>query len=358
MTTLHIFNPEHDISLANGMRKVTPPHAARQLRHDIGFIPALWAREGDVVLVEDYAYACRSYDSVRKSVKRVLGLDTLAARCVESSSVCGHEISRVEPWGWDYSVRASLESVVSDKSILPADDVLFSVRSLSHRETAANLLKTLRFDGTTGVAIACSTHDEAVAEIFKTGCHAVIKAPWSSSGRGVRFVNDSFSGQLTRWMTNVLAKQQKIMVEPQYRRVWDFGMEFYSHGDGSASYCGLSLFSTTNGAYTGNLLATECRKREIISRYVSLNLIDKVRDKVCSLAFSPITSSYTGPFGIDMMIVAPNDRNGYLLHPCVEIDLRRTMGHLALSLTPLDDDIQGIMQVVFEDRFKLRISRG
>ena len=59
-----------------------------------------------------------------------------------------------------------------------------------------------------------------------------------------------------------------------------------------------------------------------------------------------------------MMIVAPNNHNGYLLHPCVEINLRRTMGHLALCLTPADDDIQGLMQIVYEDKFRLRISNG
>ena len=32
-----------------------------------------------------------------------------------------------------------------------------------------------------------------------------------------------------------------------------------------------------------------------------------------------------------------------------------TMGHLALALTPDDGDVEGLMQVVFEGKFKLRI---
>lgn len=50
---LHIFNPEHDIALASNMEQFTAPHAGRQLRSDLGFIPALWAEEGDFVLVDD-----------------------------------------------------------------------------------------------------------------------------------------------------------------------------------------------------------------------------------------------------------------------------------------------------------------
>ena len=50
---LHIFNPEHDLALAAHLRQFTAPHAGRQLRSDLAFIPALWADQGDLVLVDD-----------------------------------------------------------------------------------------------------------------------------------------------------------------------------------------------------------------------------------------------------------------------------------------------------------------
>ena len=59
--TLHIFNPEHDIALASGLSNFTAPHAGRQLRHDLGFLPAVWAQEGDVVLVDDVEQAQRAW---------------------------------------------------------------------------------------------------------------------------------------------------------------------------------------------------------------------------------------------------------------------------------------------------------
>ena len=52
MDKLHIFNPEHDIALASNLTNFTAPHAGRQLRADLGFLPALWADEGDYVWVE------------------------------------------------------------------------------------------------------------------------------------------------------------------------------------------------------------------------------------------------------------------------------------------------------------------
>ena len=49
--TIHLFNPEHDIALASNLANFTAPHAGRQLRADLGFLPALWAEEGDTILV-------------------------------------------------------------------------------------------------------------------------------------------------------------------------------------------------------------------------------------------------------------------------------------------------------------------
>ena len=55
--TLHIFNPEHDIALAYDNKYFTAPHAGRLLRHDLDYLPVLWAAEGDYVLVENIGSA-------------------------------------------------------------------------------------------------------------------------------------------------------------------------------------------------------------------------------------------------------------------------------------------------------------
>jgi len=144
------------------------------------------------------------------------------------------------------------------------------------------------------------------------------------------------------------------MAEPFYDKVKDFGMEFKCSSEGKVNYLGLSLFHTANGAYTGNLLATEKVKQDILSHYISIDLLHSVIEKICQLSAVIFKGRYVGPFGVDMMVVRGTD--GCLLHPCVEINLRRTMGHVALSLTPDDDDIQRVMQIDYSDnRYHLRI---
>ena len=75
--TLHSFNPEHDIALASGLSNFTAPHAGRQLRHDLGFLPAIWAKEGDAILVDDVEQAQRAWKKMSHRIATLLGGESL-----------------------------------------------------------------------------------------------------------------------------------------------------------------------------------------------------------------------------------------------------------------------------------------
>lgn len=374
--TLHIFNPEHDIALAANLDNFTAPHAGRQLRYYLGFLPALWARNGDTVLVDDTEKAERAYKRFAASAKRQLNIVlpsdvTFTSRPLSVSS----PVIAVEPWGWDGALFARLHRLSVDEGLLLSREELEQIRQLSHRRTAAQLLSLLQTGETYSAIkapIECNTMEEVGAAIALCG-RAVIKAPWSSSGRGIRFV-DCTEGislledvHLSGWLRNVIAQQGCVMIEKYYTKVKDFGMEFEAMADGSIRYSGLSLFNTANGAYTGNILATEQRKRELISRYVTLDCIDNVKEDICCLLPQIIDGRYKGPLGVDMMVInddgsslAANEAsNGKrILHPCVEINLRRTMGHVALTLSPSDDDLVRVMRVVYDSsHYRIKIQR-
>ena len=57
---LYVFNPEHDLALAQDDKNFTAPHAGRLLRSDLDFIPSFWANDGDIVLVADIEFVQRS----------------------------------------------------------------------------------------------------------------------------------------------------------------------------------------------------------------------------------------------------------------------------------------------------------
>ena len=408
--TLHIFNPDHDLALASGLENFTAPHAGRQLRHDLAWLPALWAEDGDTVIVDSEEQAQRGMTRLKRLAKQMpaknfstirfglsrnlIGqlegltgqLEPLIGQLDASTAQLGQaariQPTAIAPWGWNAALRAQLIRTGVSETLLPTLQQMDAIRRLSHRRTAAQLLKQLReaspSQDLTGTATECFTIEEVESLILQQP-RLVLKAPWSSSGRGVRFVAGSLNDSVTGWLRNVIRQQGSIMAEPYYNKVKDFGMEFTSDGMGHVSYLGLSLFHTQNGAYTGNLLATETYKQEILSRYLPASLLTNVQESICRLLSPTIGQLYKGPFGIDMMVVSganPIDRLSAerhlpekeaqipILHPCVEINLRRTMGHVALALTRLinpqnDDELVKVMRIVYEDnQYKLKCNNS
>ena len=344
---LLVFNPEHDLALAANLSNFTAPHAGRQLRADLGFVPAIWAAADDFVLVENVEDAERRF---LRLTRRPFG------RFIAKDLLCKLQFSAVDVWGWDLAIRAYLLRWGVEAVVMPTVTQIDAIRQLSHRRHAMQLLESLQMPGTIGCASETDQMD-IIADRLQSGEHLVVKAPWSSSGRGVRFMEGDMNIYDKGWVRHVIEKQGSVMVEPYYNKVKDFGMEFVSDGKGLVSYVGLSLFQTSNGAYTGNILASEDEKEHMISRYISVDLLKAIRQKICTLMGVLLKDRYAGAFGIDMMVVRRDDGDGFLLHPCVEINLRRTMGHVAISLTEHCSGLPKLMRIEYNSNvYKIRIT--
>ena len=344
---LLVFNPEHDLALAANLSNFTAPHAGRQLRADLGFVPAIWAAADDFVLVENVEDAERRF---LRLTRRPFG------RFIAKDLLCKLQFSAVDVWGWDLAIRAYLLRWGVEAVVMPTVTQIDAIRQLSHRRHAMQLLESLQMPGTIGCASETDQMD-IIADRLHRGEHLVVKAPWSSSGRGVRFMEGDMNIYDKGWVRHVIEKQGSVMVEPYYNKVKDFGMEFVSDGKGLVSYVGLSLFQTSNGAYTGNILAFEDEKEHMISRYISVDLLKAIRQKICTLMGVLLKDRYAGAFGVDMMVVRRDDGDGFLLHPCVEINLRRTMGHVAISLTEHCSGLPKLMRIEYNSNvYKIRIT--
>ena len=157
--TLHIFNPEHDIALASGLANFTAPHAGRQLRHDLGFLPALWASEGDIIMVDDVDQARRSLERLTHRLHTLQQTQSLLRANSEFTPgklrVYSGQNFEVEPWGWNSALRALLLRRGVSEELMPTLAQLDVIRQLSHRREAAALLPKLRVEGTVGEAFEC-----------------------------------------------------------------------------------------------------------------------------------------------------------------------------------------------------------
>ena len=346
---LHVFNPEHDIALAFNRRHLTMPHAAQELRMNLGWIPALWASEDDRILVDDVAYAEKAFYKFKRNTSlHFIGWDKISEI----------PVTAVDPWGWDITLHTSLVEHGLSPKVLPTVQTLSEIRRLSSRYETLRALEILR-DGVATETCGESRYlltERQVKDSIREWGRVVLKAPWSSSGRGIRYVCHEMTPSLSGWVRRILQIQGGVMAEPYYNKVRDFGMEFYAREDGQVDYLGLSVFETVNHAYTGNLLANEEEKELILGSYVPLSLINTIKSRICEYFSSRMRDYYTGPFGIDMMIVARPDRQGFLLHPCVEINVRRTMGHVALSLSPSGNAPVQLMRIEHDVNYRLKVT--
>lgn len=162
----------------------------------------------------------------------------------------------------------------------------------------------------------------------------ILKSPFSSSGRGLLWIQNTerWGNKEEMWAKSVIEKQGEVSIEPALDKYMDFAMEFYSDGKGNIKYEGLSVFSTEErGAYSGNLLGKEDILENELIKYVSKEQILLTKEKLINALQTIFSNEYEGFLGVDMLIYKEN--NQYYIHPCVEINMRYTMGMVALQLS-------------------------
>ena len=322
------FNPWNDLALASGDAHYTPPASARQMA-----------------------------DELQRPMEAFV-LPSLRERLPAATEEA--------VWGWSPLARTLLQ----DRGVtaLPTAEQVAEYRAVSSRQTAVSLLQRLRREwpeafadggGLVGESRWCRTEAEVAEAISAYGGRAMLKAPWSGSGRGVKPVTSTLNSQLSTfnaspWVRRTLRMQGGVEVEPYYDKVQDFAMEFWADG-GRVTYEGLSLFGTTAaGVYAGNLVASEEEKERRLARHLDLALLHQLQERLEVLLSDQIVPAwYTGPLGVDMMVVHPPcfiHKSSFSLHPFIELNLRMTMGWVACRLAAMLPERQtGYFRIAFEE---------
>ena len=102
-------------------------------------------------------------------------------------------------------------------------------------------------------------------------------------------------------------------------------MEFLSAADGRVTFAGYSLFEAdARGIYKENWLASNDMIREMLVQYVPEEVLQMISSRLEMLLEEVVDGAYQGYLGVDMMVVRVPE--GYVVHPCVEINLRMNMG--------------------------------
>ena len=322
MARLHLFNPENDIALAAGKANFTPPKAAVALSQAGAALPLWYAEDGDRILCHGIN------DRWLAEQTELFGIDV---------DVYDHQYAdtlKATPWGWSHAARREFLNEGFPAEALPTDSQLELWRQLSHRRTAAALREAiapmLGFD----IAPAATEFSDTASLAAWLAGHpaAILKSPWSSSGRGLTDTRRLNSAEVLRRAEGIIRRQGSVMAETAYERTADFALLFFCE-DGACRHVGYSLFTTdAAGNYSGNYLASDSRLLAAIGRYYPADRITAVAKAIENALTTMIAPVYDGPLGVDMLTAAMADGT-VILDATVELNLRMTMGFVAHSLS-------------------------
>ena len=292
---IYIFNPEHDLCIANGDENFVPPRSA------VGF-----AKENI---------------DLSKYLKRP-----------------NKQRRQIIPWGWNHSLKKRLINEGIDPATLPSEEELQFTRTHSRREFALDVHSRLSCRDSHIIGpdyrIGATSVNEIEAFISANGS-AVLKSPLSGSGKGIRFVRERLSESDKGWCRRTLDKQGSVIVERRFEIIKECAMLFECHHEG-IDFIGYSLFESRNGAYSKNFLASNEDIEDMIAEYIPRDTLIAVRESLIAILSDTLVGNYEGFLGVDQMICQSDSP---IFIPVSEINLRMTMGLIARNQYDIQSQI-------------------
>ena len=320
MQPLYLFAPENDMALAFGGKYYTPAPVGRCIAHDLSLLP-LWYAAGDNAAV----WSEQQIPDEMREVLIALGITSYA-----TTQLPCHDMA-CRPWGWSAYIVERLARMGVARHLLPDDEAIDKIRALSGRATSRHILQALQ---QSNIGYPLPPLPEVlhtaldVEQYIASQPASILKSPWSSSGRGVWNVEKGYDTSTARYAESIIRKQGYIMGERLLDKVVDLAMEFYSDGT-TVEFAGYSLFTTDErGAYQGNILASNSDIEHRLATYIEVEYLHATQRALEEVLTTIVAPHYKGYMGIDMILYR-NEANKILLHPCIELNLRMSMGMVA-----------------------------
>lgn len=318
---MYLFNPDHDLALANFKSNFTSPASARKLRSDLAILPVWYAPDEALIIAEGDLNI-----NFLDSLKRRLPINN---KLVPFSQLGNYSQLEVKPWGWNPAVRRQFFEAGVSELLLLSQSELEIIRTYSSRQNAVRLLAEIKEGNSSfcGKSYFFKDIDELLNYVHSSQGDQVLKMPYSGSGKGIVWIKGAITDKQIDWCKRVITKQGGVVIEPVLQRVQDFAMEF-EMTDSGIQFVGYSLFqSAPSGAYVGNLLLSDKAIENKLSNFVEISLLKELKTTL-ETKLSTFFPHYRGYLGVDMMICQSSDTT-YQLQPCIEINMRMNMGIVA-----------------------------
>lgn len=333
---LWVFNPGHEEALSIPPEKrYTLSKEIRWMRYELTSLLHLLASDGDLI------YVPTSPDGGPAHLLRSTG------EVLPSDYILPPSLS-VTLWGQDAHILRELrECPLFARTTLLLPPLTPDYLRLSHRQSSYDLLSHLVHQlsypqdllphWVTAGADRTETEQRLRAAItaiasrsFGSTKQLMVKRPYTSSGRGVFPLPLPIQPKHLEALIGSCMRCGSISIEPHLDVVDNWAIEYTRNAQGEISFFALSHFAThpSGRAYLGNHLSSPQELWQKLSSYVGENTLQQLIEVQRRwLERELVASEYIGYIGIDLLFY--RDGEQLCLHPCVEINLRTTMGIVA-----------------------------
>ncbi|MDR0429378.1 MAG: hypothetical protein LBH58_02725 [Tannerellaceae bacterium] len=349
---LHYYNPGHETVVLHGSPHYTPSANVRKMQQDLALLPLWYAAEGDYVLTEGEAppgFILSIPQEIRPDVT-ILPLK----HAVEKGPALPHMAAT--PWGLSPQ-SIHLYKRLRDEYKLTIDIPEWNeeYRTLTGRQTASGCYRKIQ-ESLPGIAFPPAplffTQPETIeAWISRHPGRFVIKTPYSSSGRGLLWLDkNELTAKDKAWIRGAIQRQGGISIEPALKKQTDFALEFHLDKLRNIRFEGLSVFTTSErGSYKENILKSEDKLLKELVSATGADTFRLIKIKTAETIRNVFGGHYTGYIGVDMLLYETPEKK-LAIHPCIEINMRYTMGMTAIRLFKkyIHPDAEGICTIAFE----------
>jgi len=344
MHKLFLFNPGHEMEVLCGKSHYTPPYSVQKMSTDLEMLPIWYGGAGSYTLVRN-SYASQFTNSLpkvfRSSLSSPMILNLMMKELYRRKKL--GEKPKLPPltasiWGISPRSIDAFKELKQAGMVIDIPEWKDDFVLLTHRQTSAQCLDRLQnttpITPTIRIPVFYSELKELEDYVATHTPPYVIKTPFSSSGRGLYWVDDNkLDTRAQSWINSALKKQGSISIEPALNRVLDFAAEFYSDGNGNVEHVGLSIFETqSQGQFVGCMLGTQEMLLQRLNEFISPEDYLYLVGQVGQILKEVVGSVYCGYMGVDMFIYKTPDGD-YAVHPFVELNLRFTIGLAAMQIS-------------------------
>jgi hypothetical protein len=335
---LFFFNPTCEMAVANAQVSYMPPAHLAKFETDLELILLYLGDRNDCIWVRQ-----SMTDAFKRHLDQMGWPYPLPVNQLDDIPHSLLPLTQLSPWGWSPAMHKKFEpfKALMDQSwhLNPLSTWNPAHRILLSRLTGQKVAQLVKESGIEAKGLLSVPEiPERINSISRLvelernlSSSILLKTPWSASGRGLFKIRDRNENvENNRWVLSKLKQQGCLMVEPFLNKLQDLSFHFKITYE-TIHYLGTTFFkSDSDGRFSGCFIGTPA----IVNMFDFL-LSEAIEQSVQTLqqvfVEMHLSARYQGYVGVDAMLFL-NDDGVVKLHPCIEVNLRHTMGLLNLFI--------------------------